>query len=139
MTNMQAAIGLAQLEELDEILAARRAQMQLYYELLKDVDGIRLRPFKDWCEPAHWLMTVTLDPSIGRAAFLSYMKERDVDCRQMVNPVHRADHFLASYEDADYPNANYVSTHSVHLPSSTHLSNTQIEYIVDSVKRFLQR
>ena len=137
MTNMQAAVGLAQLEQLDEILALRKNQMELYYTLLDNVPGIILRPFQDWCEPVHWLMTLTLDKKYNRDKFLQYMKEQGIDCRQMINPVHRADHFANEYPDSDFLNAIQISTQSAHLPSSTHLRAEQIEYIVSIIKKFL--
>lgn len=137
MTNMQAAVGLAQLEQLDEILALRKKQMELYYRLLGNVPGITLRPFQDWCEPVHWLMTLTLDKQYNRDEFLQYMKTQGIDCRQMINPVHRADHFANENDDADFPNAIRISTQSAHLPCSTHLHDEQIEYIVGIVKKFL--
>jgi perosamine synthetase len=137
MTNMQAAVGLAQLERLDEILTLRKDQMELYYKLLDNVPGITLRPFQDWCEPVHWLMTLTLDKKYNRDEFLQYMKTQDIDCRQMINPVHRADHFANEYDDADFPNAIRISTQSAHLPCSTHLREEQIEHIANNVKDFL--
>jgi len=64
-----------------------------YYELLSGINGISLRKYADWCNPVHWLMTVTLDDTYDREKFLLYMKDESIDCRQMVNPVHRAEHF----------------------------------------------
>ena len=137
MTNMQAALGLAQLERLDDILMLRKKQMDLYYKLLEGISGIRLRPFQGWCEPVHWMMTLTLDKKYNRNEFLHYMKGQGIDCRQMINPVHRAEHFVDYYNDAGFPNAIQVSAQSAHLPSSTNLKEDQIKLIVDKVKEFL--
>ena len=86
MTNMQAAIGLAQMEKIDDILALRREQMEFYYEELSDIEWIHLRQFEDWCFPVHWMMTITLDKGYSRDHFLSYMKNNGIDCRQMITP-----------------------------------------------------
>jgi perosamine synthetase len=137
MTNIQAAIGLAQMEQLDNILAIRKRQMDLYYELLHDVPGINLRSFKDWCDPVHWMMTITLDDSLNRDEFLRYLTHQGIDCRQMVNPVHQAVHFYDQYKDNDFPIATQISAQSAHLPCSTALSKDQIELIVNTVKQFL--
>ncbi len=138
MTNLQAAIGLAQLERLPEILARRMGQMEHYYRLLKEVEGCSLRPFAAWTTPVHWLMTLTLAERFRRDDFIAFMRGQGVDCRQMVNPVHRADHFIKLHDEAEFPNSVRLSTQSVHLPSSTSLTGEQIESIVERVKGFLQ-
>lgn len=138
MTNMQAAIGLAQVEKLDNILDLRMKQMMLYYSKLNDISGIKLREFKDYCEPVHWLMTLTLDNKYDRDDFLDYMKQNSIDCRQMVNPVHQAKHFLMNYEESNFPISTQVSKQSVHLPSFTHLSSGEIEYISEIVLKYIQ-
>ena len=130
MTNMQAAIGLAQMEELDNILALRKRQMEFYYELFEDVLGIKLRTFKEWCSPVHWMMTLTLDDNYNRGQILHDLIEKGIDCRQMINPVHRADHFRNQFDDKNYPNSIKISSQSLHLPCSTNLQRDQIRTIV---------
>jgi perosamine synthetase len=137
MTNLQAAIGLAQIEKLDEILLNRKKQMDSYYEMLTGVDGIILRKYQEWCDPVHWMMTITLDAQHNRDNFLKYMKMQGIDCRQMVNPVHHAQHFVESYDDGSFLNSISISKQSVHLPSSINLTNQQLEYICKCVKSFL--
>lgn len=136
MTNMQAAVGLAQLENLSKILAMRKANMDIYYELLKDVHGITLRAFEDWCEPVHWMMTMTIDSKYERDGFLNYMRDFGVDGRQMINPVHWAKHFRDDFAESDFSNAINASKHSVHLPSSTGLTKEQIEFVVKNIINF---
>ena len=74
MTNMQAAIGLAQMERLDVILEKRNMQMDFYFEQLKDIQGFEVRSFEGWCDPVHWLMTITLDGNYNRDDFLILVK-----------------------------------------------------------------
>jgi perosamine synthetase len=137
MTNMQAAIGLAQMERLDKILALRKKQMDHYYEILSDVNGIKLRQFALWTQPVHWLMTITLDRKYNRDHFLKYMQDEGIDCRQMINPVHQADHFRNEFKEDEYPNSIEISSQSVHLPSSTMLSRNQISEVCESTRKYL--
>lgn len=136
MTNMQAAIGLAQLEGLRGILDRRMGQMKQYYELLGGTAGCKLRSFASWTQPVHWLMTLTLAPQYSRGDFISYMRSAGIDCRQMVNPVHRAEHFCRSYDDNEFANSIRISEQSVHLPSSTALKLEQIRLIAGKVRDF---
>ncbi len=137
MTNIQSAIGLAQMEKLDEILSIRKNQMDYYYDKLSDVKGIILREYEDWCEPVHWLTTITLKEAYNRDAFISFMKKEGIDCRQMINPVNFAEHLVDLYDSDNFPNAIAASKQSVHLPSSTHLSKEKIDIIVKKIKTFM--
>jgi perosamine synthetase len=137
MTNMQAALGLAQMEELENILRLRRKQMHTYYSLLDGTTGISLRSYQDWCEPVHWMMTLTLDTRYNRDEMLQKLKEKGVDCRQMINPVNVADHFKGHFENKDFPNSIGISSQSLHLPSSTNLKDNQIKQIVKKFKKLL--
>jgi len=56
--------------------------------------------------------------------------EKGIDCRQMINPVHRADHFRNHFVDKNYPNSIKISSQSLHLPSATSLHRDQIRNIV---------
>jgi perosamine synthetase len=139
MTNMQAAIGLAQLERLDSILISRNNQLCQYYNLLKDIPAIKLRSFQSWCEPVHWLLTMTISDEYERDTFIQYMKKNDIECRPMINPVHQAEHFKNQFKEKEFENSIKVSTRSVHLPSSTSLSPDDIIYICKLVKCFFQK
>ena len=139
MTNMQAAIGLAQMEKLDEILFLRRNQMTSYYSKLSGFSGITLRNYADWCDPVHWLMTITLDGKYNRDEFLSYMKDKGIDCRQMINPVHHAEHFQNQFDFNNFQNSINISNKSMHLPSSTFLNKTEINNISAQIKKYLSR
>ena len=136
MTNMQAAIGLAQIEKLDETLALRNQQMHFYYKILANVDGIKLRKYADWCDPVHWMMTITLDEQYDRDKFLDYMKNNGIDCRQMINPVHHADHFKSQFENNEFLNSVNISKQSAHLPSGLKLTENQISKVANKIDEF---
>jgi perosamine synthetase len=129
MTNMQAAIGLAQIEKLDEILELRRQQMDYYYNELCNMKGMALRKFADWCEPVHWMMTLILDENYNRDDLLSFMKENRIDCRQMINPIYQADHLKNQFKEK-FSVATSISRQSIHLPSGTVINKSLIDLIV---------
>lgn len=139
MTNMQAAVGLAQLERLDEIIAIRNQQMELYYELLADCPQIKLRKYAEWCTPVHWLLTITIANGYDRDNFLAYMSTKGVECRQMINPVHQAKYLVEHYDSKDFPSSIKLAAQSAHLPSSTNLSQDEIKMICNSVKSFFNQ
>ena len=138
MTNMQAAIGLGQIENLNKILKLRNKQMNYYYKLLENNKNIKLRKFYNWCTPVHWLMTITLNDNYDRDNFIIYMKNKGIDCRQMINPVNQAKHFIEYYGNKLYKKSEIISKKSLHLPSSGNLKIDQINKICKLVNNYFK-
>ena len=138
MTNLQAAIGLAQLENLNAILKIRKIQMKKYYSLLSKVDKLNLRSFADFTSPVHWLMTVQC-VNYSRAKIISYMKNNGIDCRPMIDPVTEASHFKDYKKNKEFSNLKKVARSYIHLPSSTGLTNKEIDYICSKLKKFFKK
>ena len=97
-----------------------------------------MRKYAAWCEPVHWLMTITLDKKFNRDELLIYMKEKGVDCRQMINPVHKAQHFINDFDD-EFPVSKSISRQSLHLPSGLNIKKKDIEYISGNLREYLKR
>ena len=68
-----------------------------------------------------------------------FMKENKIDCRQMINPVHHADHFVEKYNNNDFPISNNISSQSIHLPSGLALTNDNIDYICMTLNKFYKK
>jgi perosamine synthetase len=136
MTNMQAAIGMAQLERLTAILEAREQQRLRYEELLHPLAGLVVRAYADWCTPSHWLTTISLEDEATRDQFIAFMKGNDIECRPMIPPVHHAAQFRGTYAQAAFPVSRDVSYRSAHLPSGTGLEERDIRCICDAAASF---
>jgi len=133
MTNIQAAIGLAQLERADKIIAAKRKNAKLYAELLKDVDGVTLQPQAEWAETVYWLHSILVGDKfrITRDELMKELKENNIDSRPFFYPMHE----LPPYETAnDFPIATELSRQGMNLPSSTKLSEEDIKRICAVIK-----
>jgi|TARA_B110000037_G_C17128138_1_gene509435 perosamine synthetase len=139
MTNMQAAVGLSQINEIKNILKIRKQQMNLYYSLLKNETHFVKRKFKKWCLPVHWLMTITLKKNNLRNKLIKYLKKKGIEARPMINPIEDALH-LKQYRDKKQSYvARKTSVNSVHLPSSTSLSVKQINHICSALNSYFQK
>tara|TARA_R110001592_G_scaffold57277_1_gene174134 strand:+ start:10929 stop:12032 length:1104 start_codon:yes stop_codon:yes gene_type:complete len=132
MTNMQAAVGLGQLERLDATLEHRALQDAQYRQRLTN-GGLAYRPVRADCRSVHWLATVTLDDAADRDPLLAYLKDNGVDGRQMVFPVHEAIPYADANDPAAFPVATAVSHRSLHLPSGTGLSAEDVGRVCDLV------
>ncbi len=134
LTNMAAALGLAQLEKIDWHLEQRQDIARWYREFLAAVPGLAWQPEKAWARHVWWLFTVVLDESIplGRFDVLAGLKERGIEGRQIVYPIHE----LPPYQDAShagrFPVAERVVNRGVHLPTWSGLTREQVRYVCDS-------
>jgi len=138
MTNMQAAVGFSQIQILNKILKIRNKQMLTYEKHLSKIPEIRLRSYKSWCSPVHWLTTITIVKKNLRDKFLRYLHKSGIDARPMINPVHQAHHFRKSFNVKNFKNSTYVSKNSLHLPSSTNLNEKQIKFICNKINKFFK-
>ena len=139
MTNMQAAIGFSQLEEINKILKIRNKQIKLYEEYLSSIKEIKLRSFKKWCSSVHWMTTITINKKGLRNKLIFFLLKEGVDARPMINPVHEANHFKKFFNKKDFKNSISLSKNSIHLPSSTKLKKKEIKFICNKIKIFFKR
>jgi perosamine synthetase len=127
MTNMQAAVALAQTEQLDTILATRRDIEKRYDERLHDVPGITLMPPRD----VLWMYDVRAQ---GRDDLLAHLKEHGIDTRVFFKPMSRQ----PGYHDADWPslNASRLSEDGFYLPTHTGLTEQDQEIITGTIREY---
>ena len=137
MTNMQAAIGCDQINNLNKILKKRKIIEKIYYENLKDLKHVELRQFKKWCSPVNWLITIKLKKEGLRNKFIKYLKDFKIDSRQMINPINEAYH-IKDLINKKFQVSKKISINSVHLPSGLNLSKNQINKICKRVKLFFK-
>lgn len=133
MTNMQAAVGVGQLERFDAILKCRAAQAALYERLLKGSVKVTWRPLMPWCDPVHWLATISLRQHKLRDPLLQHLTEEGIDSRQMIYPVHMAVPYADTNHPAEFPVSSDVSLRSLHLPSTTDLPEADVARICNTV------
>lgn len=139
LTNLQAAVGIAQLEQLDGFIARKRSIAALYETLLASIDGITLMPRPDHCEPTWWLYTVLLPAgttAAERTSVIRRLQESGIGARPFWHPVHS----LPPYIDCQafrIEHSRSLYERGMSLPSSVRLTDSQIERTVDTLKTCL--
>lgn len=136
ITNMQAALGVAQLERLDEFLERKRALAAAYRSGLQDLPGVTLQEEADWATSSWWMTTLRIDPErgVGRDELAARLRADGVDSRPAFVPLHLLPHLR---QDGALPVAEAVGTQGLSLPSSTSLSNAELEYVIGAVRRLV--
>tara|TARA_B100000787_G_C16197519_1_gene302014 strand:+ start:804 stop:2012 length:1209 start_codon:yes stop_codon:yes gene_type:complete len=137
MTNLQAAIGLAQTENLEKLVNKRINNAKIYNHHLKDVEGISLPPSTKNIKNVYWMYTIVVDESFGMSAIkLRYfLAKHGIETRSFFIPLHlQPIYFKKSYKN-QFPVSEKIFKKSFYLPSSSHLSKKDIIYIVEKIKQ----
>ncbi len=138
MTNIQAAIGLAQLERADELVEMRRRNARLYNERLREVRGIGLPPEKEWAKNVYWMYSITVEDDYGlsRDDLMVELRKRGVDSRSFFIGMHRQPVFLdmGLFRGESYPVTDELARKGLYLPSSSGLTVEQIDQVCRAVK-----
>lgn len=131
MTNIEAAIGLAQLERIDWHLSRRREIAGWYREELGEVEGIALSPEEPWAQSAFWIVCAVLDEQrFGpRDGVMAALDEAGVETRPFFYPLHTLPMYRESNEGREFPVAEDLGRRGVNLPSSATLTREDVEYV----------
>ncbi|MES2979192.1 MAG: DegT/DnrJ/EryC1/StrS family aminotransferase [Pseudomonadota bacterium] len=129
MTNIQAAIGCAQLEKISEITIARDRVYRTYTELLKNVSGVTLQHFSDKVDPLVWAIGVKLEEKAfpqGRDGVIDQLKELGIETRPGFCSADQMQHI---YGNVDLPICNQLAREVISLPSSPTLTDDEISLV----------
>jgi dTDP-4-amino-4,6-dideoxygalactose transaminase len=139
MSDLTAALGLAQLQRIEEILEQRRFIEHLYYKHVKSFEGIK-DPYigPDVTEVNWFLYIVHLGTRFSRSsrdAIVDDLRVEQVEAAAYCAPLHlQRQYFELGYRHGDYLVTEKVADRAVALPFHTHLSEDQIEFIVETMK-----
>lgn len=133
MTNIQAALGVAQLERIDELINKKRQIFQWYKEFLSDIEGIRLNPEKEWAKNVFWMVCLVLEKDFGlsRDELMLKLKEKGIDTRPFFYPISSMPMYGGNCKNK---NSKYLSQRGMNLPSGVSLTKEDIMYISDVLR-----
>lgn len=136
MTNVQAAIGVAQLEQIEKFIAMKRRNAQLYNSLLQKINGLTLQPEMRWARSVYWMHSVLVDENefgCSRDELMAKLKARGIDTRPFFYPMHQLPMYSSGYSDRDFPVAAGLSRRGINLPSSAKLSEDDIRQVCQAM------
>jgi perosamine synthetase len=136
MTNLQAALGVAQFERIDEILLKRKELFEYYQERLKNVQGIKLNYKASWAKNVYWLISIEIDGYIEsqRDEFIQKLKTKNIDSRPYFYPLSD----MPMYENADTPMTHKVYQRGLFLPSYFDITKDEVNYICKEIINILK-
>jgi perosamine synthetase len=140
-TDLQAAVGIAQLEKLDRMLALRSEAASRYAELLSGVDGVGLAPADDADHRRSWFVyVVELAPEIDRARVMVELRERGVDVAEYVPCIHLLTYMRERYGFAEglCPVAEDIASRTLALPFFPGIEPGDQAYVAETLRSALR-
>jgi len=143
MSSLQAALGLAQIERIDELVEKKRQIFRWYVERLGKIDGISLN-----CEPpgtknSFWMVTVIFDPEFGllKEDIMQKLKEKNIDTRPFFYPLSSQPAYSMNTHIRQARARNVISyrisPYGINLPCGLNLNEEIVNYICDRLKLVL--
>jgi perosamine synthetase len=138
MTNLQAAVGVAQMERIDEFVEIKRKNGKAYGKELAGVKGISIPVEKSWAKNVYWMYGIVLDESLGTdaAAFAGKLKEAGIATRPFFLGMHEQPVFwqMGLYKKERYPVTERISRQGLYLPSGLTLGDEDIRHVSAAVR-----
>lgn len=142
LTNVQAAIGLAQVEQIDQTVERKRAIGHRYAAALSGTRGIRLQPEREWARSVYWMNGLVVDRATGldARATAERLRSRDVETRPFFLGMHCQPALLERglFDGERYPVADEIGEQGLYLPSGVGLTDDQVDAVAGATEEALR-
>ncbi|MBL9171089.1 MAG: DegT/DnrJ/EryC1/StrS family aminotransferase [Verrucomicrobiales bacterium] len=145
MSSMQAALGLAQVERIEELIVRKREIFSWYRDALGGIPGVQLNQEAPQTRSAYWMVTAVLDPSLGlpKEQLMEQLSAEGIDTRPFFHPLSSIPAYAASAEAEKARQRNRVcyriSPYGINLPSGLNLQPEQVKRVSEAFKKILSR
>lgn len=137
LTNIQAALGVAQIEQLDSYIEIKRKNALLYRQMLSEIPQVELAWEESWAKSNFWLCTLLVPPR-DRKPLMEYLLSQNIQVR----PAWKLMHTLSMYRDCqvfEMDETESVFERCVSIPSSVQLTADDIKFVVDCIKTYFNQ
>jgi perosamine synthetase len=138
MTNVAAAIGLAQLEKADWHIARRREIAAHYARRLGHVPGLALQPEKPWARNVYWMSSVVLaEQSVARDTAIAALAAEGIETRPFFYPMHTLPMYQGLAKGQSFPVGERLAASGINLPSGATLTEADVDRVCDQLLHIL--
>ncbi len=141
LTNVQAAIGCAQLEQIDRFLARKLEIAGRYRRGLSQIEGLTLPALIDGHANSYWAFTMIVDLErlgLGRDALADRLEKARIETRPVFYPLHEMPPYREFAGNRDFAKTHWLSWSGISLPSAVTLSDGEIDYICGVIARLFE-
>ncbi|MGQ9710983.1 MAG: DegT/DnrJ/EryC1/StrS family aminotransferase, partial [Anaerolineae bacterium] len=142
LDEMSAALGVAQLGRIEELLTKREQVARWYNERLKDVGGVQIPYIAPTTTRMSWFVyVIRLAPEINRNAVMAALEEQGIPSRPYFTPIHLQPFYVArfGYQRGDFPITEAMGESCLALPFSSVMTEEQVEYVCEALKQVLTK
>jgi perosamine synthetase len=135
MTNLQAAVGLAQTERLEELVEIHRVNAARYTARLSKIPGLTLPVERPWARNVYWMYGVLVEEAFGisRDELRGRLARHGIETRTFFIPIHFQPIYYETFKGQRYPVAEDLCRRGLYLPSGATLTEAEIDYIAEMV------
>jgi perosamine synthetase len=141
LTNMQAALGVAQMKRIEQIVERKRAIASRYSAQLGDLAGLSLPVEEPWARNVYWVYGIVVDEATGldAAALARRLRDRGIDTRPFFLGMHEQPVFqrMGLFQDEHYPVAERLARQGLYLPTGLTIQDAEIDRVCDAVRASL--
>jgi len=140
MTNVAAAIGVAQLEKIEWHLRQRLEVAKWYREQLAGIHGVGYQCEKEWARHVYWMVSIVLDDDVSssRDEVMAHLQECGVESRPVFYPMHTLPPYQRSSQKDDFPVAERIAQRGINLPTWAGLSKKDVQFVCQSLLECLK-
>lgn len=140
MTNLQAALGLAQLEQLEKFIEVKKENYILYKEKIRDIQGLSLINFRDDIRSNHWFYSLECgnDYPMDRDKIIKYLASNNIQSRPVWGLISEQKPYVKC-QAYKIEKAKHYIEHVVNIPCSSNLIKDDLLYVVECLKNVQQK
>jgi len=134
LTNLQAALGVAQMEKIETILEKKIEIAKIYSAQLQNIPGITLPPQNGWAKNVYWMYSILVDEreyGLDRDSVMTYLEEEDIETRPFFPPVHTQPIYHTGQK---LPISENLSKKGMNLPSAVTINTAQIKRVCNMIR-----
>jgi perosamine synthetase len=138
MTNLQAAVGVAQMERVDRFIERRKEIGERYIDRLGRLPGLVMPPGENWGETIYWIFSMRIDPEVAglsRDQLTAELESRGIETRPFFIPLHLQPPYR---QYGEFPVSTEISTTGISLPSGNDISDAEIDRVCDTIGAILK-
>lgn len=137
LTNIQAALGVAQLEQLPEYIKIKKENFCYYKKFINEIEGLVLNDFPEYADNNHWMYALQIQPNIygkNKEELIIYLKNNFIESRPVWQLNHLQKPFI-NHQVYKIDKAQELLNNTINIPCSVKLTNEQIEYIYSILRK----
>lgn len=142
LTNLQAAVGIGQLQQISQLVANKRLIATKYTKVLKNIPGIIIPAEADYARSNYWMYAILIDKKkfgSTRDQLIAYLKTKNIETRPFFFSIPLLPAYKSYNQAKDFPITVKIAAQGMNLPTFASLKDEEINYICQTIKRFSPR